>query len=422
MTRLRILYSSTSDLSRPGAERTHIVNVVNEFARLRHYVHLLVRNRGDLAFHRNVRVTEVDWNDQLSRIPLWDRTVVGSRILIRLCTILKKDRIDLIYERHNDYDLGVSLAPYYGIPSILELNGLWEFEARLNGVHETQIHKFVQWEKKKISEATAVVATGPSVFSQYEVLRATQEQFFLVPNGVDTTYFSPISSMDARAELGIGAHHVIGFVGDFRRYHGLEYLIEATPRIVQRLRDVLVLIVGDNMKGGHAPGPTRESLRQLASEFGVENHIWLPGAVDDPRPYIGASNVCVAPFAWLRGDGGSLEPEIDGSDQPAVPSISSGGRSLKILEYMACGKPIVTTTTSDLQSLIEGHGIGKVVPPKDPQAIADAVCSVLENPKMLEAMGKRARSLAANEYSWGRTVRQLNAICTDLMLQGPGPA
>ena len=398
MNGLRILFSSTSDLSRPGAERTHVVSIVNGFARLSHSVHLLVRSLGDLALHKNVKVTEFDWNDKLLRIPLWRLTVVASRLIMRISRILREDRINLVYERHNDFDLGVSIAGRFGIPSILELNGIWELEARMNGMSEDSIRKFVRWENSRISEATAAVAVSPTIFSHYDALRIRLGGLHFVPNGVDTTHFSPIAPDGARTQLGIRASHVISFVGDFRKHHGLEFLIESMPEIVRRFPGVLLLVVGDNMKSSPKLGPTRDSLRKLAYSLEVEGHCWFPGRVEDPRRYIGASDLCVAPW-----------------------TVDECERGLKLFEYMACGRPVVSTSISDLPYFIEERGIGKVVPPQNSQALADAICSMLDDPEGLETMGIRARELATNEHSWSKAVRQISDIGTELLKQDPSP-
>ena len=73
-----------------------------------------------------------------------------------------------------------------------------------------------------------------------------------------------------------------------------------------------------------------------------------------------------------------------------------------LLETMAAGRPIVVTDVGENAAIVEGGSCGRVVPPRDPQAIADAVCGLLSRPEEAAAMGGRARARFEDRFTTAR--------------------
>ena len=72
----------------------------------------------------------------------------------------------------------------------------------------------------------------------------------------------------------------------------------------------------------------------------------------------------------------------------------------------ACGRPVVATRVGGLPEVVEEGGTGRVVPPKDPAALADAIVAMLDDPEGTARMGERARHLAETRFSWASVARE----------------
>jgi sugar transferase (PEP-CTERM/EpsH1 system associated) len=195
----------------------------------------------------------------------------------------------------------------------------------------------------------------------------------VVPNGIDPSYFS------ARQVQEDGS---IVFVGSMD-YHAnisgaLHFANEILPRIHARLPDVRTYIVGKN--------PSRE-VRRLASE-----NVIVTGAVPDVRPYLAAAGVSV------------------------VPLLVGGGTRLKILESMAMGKAIVSSTVGAEGIAVEDGDT--IMLADDPDSFAQRVVELLEAPDRAREMGRRARAFVLERYAWSAIVRTIDSAYHDAMRSG----
>jgi glycosyltransferase involved in cell wall biosynthesis len=134
-------------------------------------------------------------------------------------------------------------------------------------------------------------------------------------------------------------------------------LLRAVPLVLASERRARFLLVGD--------GPLRESLEALARELGVADAVRFPGRQDDPRPWLQALDVYCQP-SWGEGMGSVL------------------------LEAMACRVPVVATTAGGIPEVAADGSTARLVPPRDPAALAAALVAALADPA-----GSRRRAEAA---------------------------
>jgi glycosyltransferase involved in cell wall biosynthesis len=150
------------------------------------------------------------------------------------------------------------------------------------------------------------------------------------------------------------------------RYKGLEVLLEAITEVPEvRLR----------IGGG---GDDRDWYRRLADELGVADRVDFLGFVPnaDLNAFFGSCHVFALPSTDARRE----------------------GFGLVLLEAMACGRPVLTTPIVGIAGDVEPRGVGVLVPPNDRAALAAA----LRNLQDLPAMGRRARQLIEERYTWER--------------------
>jgi sugar transferase (PEP-CTERM/EpsH1 system associated) len=209
----------------------------------------------------------------------------------------------------------------------------------------------------------------------------------LLANGIDTERFRPLAAGEARTDFGFGPDcRVIGSVGRIQDVKDHAGLVDAFALLRARLpgqADKLRLaIVGD--------GPLLAPLRAKVSALGLDGLVWLPGARDDVA-------------AILRG-----------FDLYAISSIAEGTPG-SVLEAMASGLPVVGTRVGGVPEVVAQGVSGQLVPPRDPQAMADALASYLEQPALCAAHGAAGRARVQAHYSMPAMVAGYQALYDGLL-------
>ncbi len=218
---------------------------------------------------------------------------------------------------------------------------------------------------------------------------APAERFVTIHSGVDLPPFTAAKAArdEARTSLGIpeGAF-AVGTVGRLTAIKGPGVLIEAARTVIQRRPRSVFVFLG--------AGELLESLQAKAAALGI------------------GANVR---FAGWRPDVARMMSALDCF---AFPSINEGmGKAL--VEAMALEKPVVASRVGGIIDLVDDGVSGFLVPPADPQALADRILFLLENPETARRMAARASGTAA-AYSSAAMVRKIEALYADLAQRPEG--
>jgi len=225
-------------------------------------------------------------------------------------------------------------------------------------------------ERKAYSNCDFVVFLSDGEKEQFEKkLRFLPKKSAIAPTGIDTGKFENLDREKLKEGLGLENKTVITFVGRLIEVKGVEYLIEACAELKE---DFYLLIVGD--------GPLREKLAKTAERLGKK------------AVFLG----------WRRDVPGILAA----SDIFVLPSISEG-LPVALLEAMAGGKACVAT---DIGLPIKHEKTGLIVPPKDSRALAAAIERLISDRELRERLGKNARKVIKEEYSWEKAVEKYMEI------------
>lgn len=218
----------------------------------------------------------------------------------------------------------------------------------------------------------AIVAVSEREAREGRAVLGDHAQITLIHNGVDRSRFSPDgvrAPRDADAALLV-------CVGRLSEQKGQDVAIRALARL--RDRTARLRLVGDES----APGERRR-LEVLATSLGVADRIEWRGEVADPAPELRAADVVIAPSRWE-------------------------GMSLVFLEAMACGAALVVSDVAGSEILVDA---GVIVPPDDPQTLAEAVDALLDDPDRRVRLGEAARERSGS-YDLGSTLqRNLDLWC-----------
>lgn len=272
-----------------------------------------------------------------------------------------------------------------GCPYLLFVNGLPAEEVRGPWAWPP-IRRLLTLGLKLAARRAAAVASISG-----EIVRWMQQQWGIpadrcavVRNGVDPDRFRPMEALEARRALGLdesGPH--VGFVGGFFPWHGLDLLIEAVPEVLRHQPTVRFWLVGD--------GPEQRPLEESVGRQGLGHVVRFPGRAgfqEVPR-WIAACDVCVVLHRPLR---------------------SYPGDSMKLWEYLACGRPVVATAGPGYGETIEALGCGLSAGRNDPHELAKALVRLLTDPALRAAMGHKGRVAVVQAHTWMARAAQLESL------------
>ena len=290
------------------------------------------------------------------------------------------------------FDSPGQMAPLFALSdhdcaSVLFVNGLPDEEVQ--GVWRLP---FVRWGLRvalKIAarRAQAVVSVCREIVTEMQDSWGVPEEFcHVVRTGVDGIRFHPQSHEASRKILGLPIDgQYIGFVGGFFPWHGLETLMEAVPFIRDRVPAATFLLVGE--------GQTKQALEQLVQERGLTDMVRFVGRADWAQVpiWIAACDVCVVLHRQTR---------------------SYPGDSMKLWEYLSCGRPVVTTAGPGYGETVETIGCGIAVEPDNAQDLAQQLVRLLEDPDERMRMGERGRKAVIQAHTWDARAQELEQVCS----------
>jgi glycosyltransferase involved in cell wall biosynthesis len=242
--------------------------------------------------------------------------------------------------------------------------------------------------RRAFARASWVTACSADLRDRAVNLGASPERISIVPYGVDTDRFAP--SRDARqhvrARLGIASDAPLAVaVGRLVEKKGFKYLIEATAIVVRQFPEFRLVIAGE--------GDLAAALKAQAAAAGLREQFLFPGVVSQQEvpALLAAADLAAAPS--IRDDAGN----VDG-----LPNT--------VLEMMASGTPLVTTTAGGIGSVVTDGVTARVVPERDATALAGAMIDLLGHPAMGDAIGASARALACREHGWRNVAQTFDQI------------
>ena len=163
---------------------------------------------------------------------------------------------------------------------------------------------------------------------------------------------------------------------------GVDVAIEALPQVRERHPDVHLVVLGE--------GPLRSRLAGLAAAHGVEDAVSFPGRVGDVAWWLRRAAVLVHPARWE-------------------------GFGLALLEAMLSERPVVASGVSSIPEIVVDGETGRLVPPDDARALAEALSDLLEHPARASAMGAAGRALALAEFSVGRMAERTAGVYEEVL-------
>ncbi len=286
-----------------------------------------------------------------------------------------------------------------GIPVVYEIRAFWEDAAVGNGTSREGSVKYRltrALEDRAVSEADAVFTICHGLRDDLVARGHRAGKIGLSPNGVDFALFgNPPPRDDALAErLGLGAADsggpVIGFIGSFYDYEGLDDLIAAMPFLRARHPQATLLLVGG--------GPMEAALRrQAAGTPGIHFTGRVPH--DEVERYYSLIDVLAYPRKASR--------------------LTELVTPLKPLEAMAQGRIVAASDVGGHRELIADGVTGMLFAPDDPMACGESLADLVDARADWAAMRERAQAHVAARHDWASNIRRYQDVYHHLLGRAP---
>lgn len=305
---------------------------------------------------------------------------------------LRQQQVDIVVAASNHLTAipaGIA-ARALGLPYFYEVRGFWEV---------TRISREPEYEKTpqyagQIRNETEAAIHADAVFTlttpmKEELMRrgVSAEKITLLPNSCDPERFNPRSRDQVlAAKLDIPAHvPVIGYIGSFVQYEGLENLAQAAALLLKKNIDFRLLLVGNENASSTERGPITEEILRVAREEGLAEKLIMPGRIPHEEVESYYSLIDIAPFPR--------------KPQPVTEMVSP----MKPLEALAMEKAIIVSSVRALTEMVTDQQTGLIFEKGNIQDLADKLEMLIQDATLRTKLGKAGRIWVENERTWKKT-------------------
>jgi glycosyltransferase involved in cell wall biosynthesis len=366
-----------------GSEK-HLLVLLRGLDKAKYQVKLVLLVERDKPLDDYVRRLE-EGGVQVKRVLI--RGDIDPFLVWRLYRLLREGNHDLVHTHLVHADLyGTSAAKLAGVSIIVST------KHNDNAFRRHPFYAFLDRLASRFADKIIVISDHLKRFF-VEIERLDPRKMTRIYYGLDVAWVESQSSKTARPisiqeELGIPSDiPLAGIIARLNPQKGHTYLVTAFAKVVESLPEARLLIVGDgNLIGG---------LERQTRELRITRRVTFTGWRDDIPRIMAALNLLILPSLWE-------------------------GFGLVLLEAMMMGKPIVASRVSAIPEIVVDGVTGLLVPPRDPEALAEAILALLQDKEQAEAMGQAGRERVEGYFSVERMVQQTEALYEALIREKIG--
>lgn len=302
--------------------------------------------------------------------------VYNIQAYIKINREMRRGKIDFIYERYFLFSIAsMILARKYKIPIIYEVNDS-SFLPRLRRLKATKIANTLE---KNVLSKSDVIITVSNHFKKHLASAGILDAKIIVShNAIDPDIFNPEKVINV--DIGISRDYmVLGFVGLFVEWSGLESLIHVFFKIHGKFSKTHLLLVG--------AGPEENKLRKIITDLGIQHHVTITGKVthEEVPSYIHKMNICI------------------------IPKHETYTSPVKLFEYMAMGKPVLAPGYDSIKEVIKNGWNGMLFEPNNNEDLLNVLEEVFKNGDLLKTLGANAAKDVLENYTWRKNALQIEA-------------
>jgi PEP-CTERM/exosortase A-associated glycosyltransferase len=311
----------------------------------------------------------------------------------RLEQVARQTQPDLLHA-HSPCLNGISairVGRRLGVPVVYEMRASWEDAAVDHGTTKEGSPRYRlsrALETWTLRRADAVTTICEGLRTDILTRGIPAERVTVIPNAVNPDDFPMLTGRDddLARQLGFEDTFVLGFIGSFYGYEGLDLLLDAVPRILEFEPRTRVLIVGG--------GPEESRLKVQAERLGIAERVKFTGRVPhrDVNRYYSVIDLLAFPRKSMR--------------------LTETVTPLKPLEAMAQGRLLIASDVGGHRELINDGVTGRLFRPNDPAALSEAVRAVLSDRDRWEKIKSAGRRFVENERNWRASVARYERVYT----------
>jgi glycosyltransferase involved in cell wall biosynthesis len=283
---------------------------------------------------------------------------------------LRHDRVDILHSHMFGANVwGTILGRLTRVPVVIAHEHSWTFEGQ-------PMRRFLDRELIGRGATAYVAVSDADRKKMIEIEGVPAAKVHVLQNGIPP--LRPPSGKDVRAELGIDRDvPLVGSVGELHVQKAFDVLFDTAARLRNRFPSLEVIVAGE--------GSDRPRLERHIRELGLERTVHLLGRREDV-------------------------PDVLASLDIAVCCSDREGSPLSVMEYMASGLPIVATRVGGIPDLIDDGVHGLLVPPRDADALANALARLLDDETLSARLAANARERQEREFVLAAAVRRTEEL------------
>lgn len=368
---MKLFYFARIDIQYEDASARHVLEFCRQFAEMGHEVTLFVPALGPPRAVENFSVVYVP---VLSKKPAVTFFSFYLSLFFYFLYYGCKLKPDIVYTRHQQMEWIVTgLRTILPFKYVIEVNGLSAVELNISGASKW-IQSLTRWMENWVFRLPHKMVTSSPQLQDIlcKEYGLKQDHFFVVSNGANPEIFRPMDQKMCRERLNLDSDKIyLIFIGSLKKWHGLQQIILAIPELIKKFPNLHLMIVGD--------GEQRSAMEKVVSENSLKERVTFFGerAFEEVPYYINSADICLGSF----------------TDKPGISP-------LKIFDYMACEKPIVSNGVGGMEDLFKKHKAGLLVQSQESQAWVEPITRLIENPDLARELGKTGRQAVLNEFNW----------------------
>ncbi len=384
-----LLYTAFDIVPSPKGASTHILHNLRGLVNGGHSVHLITPNDGLLPPEDTIegaRITRIpqDLSDNfLARAVHFGKSVVAHLAI--------HPGYEIVHFR-NIWD-GFQIAGNkmkFGYKTLFEVNGLPSIELKYHypGMDSELLAKIKEQEIATLHLADAIICPSNVTRDYIASLGLDRKRITVIPNGVSLSDFS-ITPLPSRE----GREPILLYIGTLADWQGLDIVIKALPKIIES-RPVKLNIVG------RGRSRQRKMLAKQIRKLGLEDHVIVQPAVPHHEipELIAKADICVAPLAL--------------NDR----NVTQGACPIKVLEYMAAGRPLLASNMPIVRELVREDVDGLLFSPNDPDDLSRQAVQLLKDMELSKRLAESAAAHVREKFTWHESQKKLGKVYERLLI------
>lgn len=368
-----------------------IWDLANNLHQMGHQVTLFLPKYGFKALNAPFKIIEIPIID----LPVLRLITFNLFLMVFLLLENFKNSPDVIYLRRTTTVIPAMMAKFAGAIFFFEVNDdpyrdLYVDQKNLISLFRNKLSKGLDELNIKLADRVFVISKEIIQKISLNINRLKMNKFILMPSGANVELFLPIKRKQAldAVRMDPGKKYV-GFIGSLLAHQGIETLIHAADKILKSKPLCRFLIIGE--------GSMKEEWQSMVKSSDLEDAFIFTGqiAYHELPNWVNIMDVCVAPYS---DDAGYRSP-------------------VKIFDYLACGKPVVTSKIKGTTGVFSDVEAVKLVEPGSPENLAEEILSLLNDPSRSDQIGQRGRKWIKTNYDRRKMAKNVSNAAAELVAE-----